>query len=81
MTVEVEEEQLREAGWHSMDECPPWEPSPLVAENLRRGTENAAGRLHRVLHGPIATDPAACNLEPCRSIPLDLLLIPMGRVR
>ncbi len=79
MTVEVDADELSEAGYHHYEDCPPYDAGPALAEMMDGMRRHSAQEVHQVLHG--SGEPAACNREPCRSYPIDLLLTPMGRVR
>ncbi len=75
--VEIDEEALEEAGWHSEDGCP---NKPKIKRGLEpAATSDAIASLHRQAHPTEHPDPFLCRDEPCRSLPPEALVAAMGR--
>ena len=67
VTVEIDIEDLEEAGYHHEDECPAKQPPAPGAPDL----SDALASLHRQAHPGAHPEIFLCTEEPCRSLGLD----------
>jgi hypothetical protein len=68
--VEIDEDDLADAGYHHGDDCPAARRDPLPGEPDVRV---ALASLHRQAHPGARPDIFLCPEEPCRSLGLDLV--------
>jgi hypothetical protein len=66
--VEIDEEDLEEAGYHHKDDCPA-RTRPSAASEIA----DALASLHRQAHPGAHPEIFMCPQEPCRSLGMDVL--------
>jgi hypothetical protein len=66
--VEVDEEDLAEAGYHHEDACP---AKSRPGDPYRADLADALASLHRQAHPGASPEIFACPEEPCRSLGMD----------
>jgi hypothetical protein len=55
------------------------EDCPIPEVRGFQGLPEVIGSLHRQAHPSAHPSPWMCNEEPCRSLPMDLVVTPLGR--